>query len=83
LPPLDDDSGPLTAEEALELLQGLGIGGGAGADPGGAALPEQMAPLLALIEALPSPVTEQLLVELLARLVEPGGDGQASVRGGA
>jgi sphinganine-1-phosphate aldolase len=30
-----------------------------------------MAPLLALIEALPSPVTEQLLVELLARLVEP------------
>jgi hypothetical protein len=87
LPPLDDDSGPLTAEEALELLQGLGIGGGAGADPGadpgGAALPEQMAPLLALIEALPSPVTEQLLVELLARLVEPGGDRQASVRGGA
>jgi sphinganine-1-phosphate aldolase len=83
LPPLDDDSGPLTAEEAFELLQGLGIGGGAGADPGGAALPEQMAPLLALIEALPSPVTEQLLVELLARLVEPGGDRQASVRGGA
>jgi hypothetical protein len=30
-----------------------------------------MAPFIALIEALPAPLTERLLTELLARLVEP------------
>jgi sphinganine-1-phosphate aldolase len=30
-----------------------------------------MAPLLALVEALPHPLTERLLTELLARAVEP------------
>ena len=34
-------------------------------------LPEQMAPLLALIEALPASFTERLLIELLACLAEP------------
>ncbi|HEY8590121.1 MAG TPA: aspartate aminotransferase family protein, partial [Naasia sp.] len=34
-------------------------------------LPEALAPLLALVEALPSEQTEALLVDLLARLVEP------------
>lgn len=39
--------------------------------PASSVLPEQMAPLLALIEALPAPLTERLLVELIARLSEP------------
>ena len=33
--------------------------------------PTQQAPLLALIEALPAPLAERLLIELLGRLVEP------------
>lgn len=62
LPPLD---GVLDSETAWALLQGFGIG----ADGGG--LPDQLAPLLAVIEALPAPIAERLLTELLARLVEP------------
>ncbi len=58
-------SGMLDSDTAWALLQGFGIG--AGDSP----LPDQMAPLLALIETLPPPVAERLLVELLARLVEP------------
>jgi len=61
LPPLE---GPLDSDTAFALLQGLGVGGG------DSALPERMAPLLALMEALPAPVAERLLTELLARLVE-------------
>nr|WP_286279225.1 aspartate aminotransferase family protein [Naasia aerilata] len=34
-------------------------------------LPESLAPLLALVEGLPPERTEQLLIELLARLIEP------------
>jgi sphinganine-1-phosphate aldolase len=34
-------------------------------------LPERLAPLLALVEALPPEQTDDLLIELLARLVEP------------
>lgn len=60
------DLGPLDSETAWAVLQQVGIGGEVGG-----ALPESMAPLLALIAALPAPVTERLLVELLARLVEP------------
>ncbi|MET1051238.1 MAG: pyridoxal-dependent decarboxylase [Mycetocola sp.] len=56
---------PVTSAEASALLAGLGIGAG------GSVLPEQMAPLLALIEALPAPLTERLLIELLAGLVDP------------
>ena len=62
LPPLE---GPLDSETAFALLQGLGVGGSGGA------LPDRMAPLLALMEALPAPVAERLLTELLARIVEP------------
>ncbi|MBN9606440.1 MAG: aspartate aminotransferase family protein [Actinomycetales bacterium] len=62
LPPLE---GPLDSDTALALLGGFGIG------EGGGALPERMAPLVAAIEALPAPVAERLLTELLARLVEP------------
>jgi hypothetical protein len=36
-------------------------------------LPEKMAPLVAVIEALPAPLAERLLIELLGRLVEPAG----------
>ncbi len=56
---------PLTSVEASALLSGMGIGAG------GSVLPEQMAPLLALIESLPAPLTERLLIELLAGLVDP------------
>ncbi len=62
LPPLE---GPLDSDTAFALLQGLGVGGAEGA------LPDRMAPLLALMEALPAPVAERLLTELLARIVEP------------
>jgi glutamate/tyrosine decarboxylase-like PLP-dependent enzyme len=62
LPPLDPAS--LDSDTAWALLQGIGIGRGA-------ELPDAQAPLVALIEALPSAVSERLLVELLGRLVEP------------
>ncbi|MCU1417448.1 MAG: gadB 1 [Schumannella sp.] len=71
LPPLDGAT-PLDSDTAWALLQGFGIGSGssdAGSD--GRALPDQLAPLLALIEVLPAPIAERLLTELLARLVEP------------
>ncbi|CAN5258053.1 aminotransferase class V-fold PLP-dependent enzyme [soil metagenome] len=57
---------PLTSEAAWQTLQALGIGQGG-------ALPARMAPLLALIEALPAPAVERLLTELIARVVEPVG----------
>jgi len=56
---------PLDAETAFALLGSIGLADGSDG------LPERMAPLLALIEALPPALTERLLVELLARLVEP------------
>lgn len=58
----------LDSETAAALLAGFGLGASA-VDP--AALPERMAPILALVEALPAPITERLLTELLARLIEP------------
>ena len=54
----------LDADTAWGLLQQVGIGGGA-------ELPDAQAPLLALIEVLPAPIAERLLIELLGRLVEP------------
>ncbi|MBH0054613.1 aspartate aminotransferase family protein [Salinibacterium sp. SWN139] len=59
------DAAPLDSATAAGLLGALGIGAG---DHG---LPERMAPLLALIAAMPAPLTERLLIELLARLIEP------------
>ncbi|QAY60402.1 aspartate aminotransferase family protein [Microbacterium protaetiae] len=53
----------LDADAAGVLLAGIGLGGEGG-------LPAQMAPFLALVEALPHQVVERLLVELLARTVE-------------
>jgi sphinganine-1-phosphate aldolase len=62
------DAAPLSSDAAYRLLTSVGL-----ITPGAvvAELPERMAPFLALVEALPSPITERLLIELLARLVEP------------
>ncbi|MGV8913201.1 MAG: pyridoxal phosphate-dependent decarboxylase family protein [Rhodoglobus sp.] len=59
------DAAPLDSASAAALLGSLGL---ASANDG---LPERMAPLLALIAAMPPQLTERLLTELLARLVEP------------
>ena len=52
-----------------------GLLGGAASDDEAAgadgALPDRLAPVLALVGALPPQLTERLLVELLARVVEP------------
>ncbi|MRX45405.1 pyridoxal phosphate-dependent decarboxylase family protein [Agromyces kandeliae] len=61
-------SAGLDSDTAARLLAAFGLLGGDGA---GGALPDRMAPVLALVEALPGPLTERLLVELLARVVEP------------
>lgn len=61
LPPLD---GGLDSDTAAAILGSFGIGAGG-------ALPDSLAPLLAIIEATPPPLAERLLTELLARLVEP------------
>ncbi|MEO8528976.1 MAG: aspartate aminotransferase family protein [Pseudolysinimonas sp.] len=61
LPPL---TGPLDSDTAAAILAGFGIGAGG-------ALPDALAPLLAIIEATPPPLAERLLTELIARLVEP------------
>lgn len=61
------DAPPLDSATAAALLAGFGLG----SDNGPAELPDRMAPILALVEALPAPVTERLLTELLARLIEP------------
>lgn len=60
LPELDSDT-------AQGLLTGIGL-----ADAS-AGLPENMAPVMALIEALPKQYSARLLIELMARLVEPRG----------
>jgi hypothetical protein len=62
---LAPDAPPLTSEQAAGLLAMIGL---EGASDG---LPERMAPLLALIGALPAALTERLLTELIARLMEP------------
>jgi sphinganine-1-phosphate aldolase len=58
----------LDSDTAAALLSSFGLLGGDGA---GGALPDRLAPVLALVEALPGPLTERLLIELLARVVEP------------
>jgi len=59
-------AGPaLDSGSALGMLRAMGIAGD------GDALPTQLAPLLALVEGMPPALTERLLVELLARVVEP------------
>ena len=60
-------SADLDSEAAAALLAAFGLLAGDGA----AALPDRLAPVLALVETLPRPLSERLLVELLARVVEP------------
>jgi glutamate/tyrosine decarboxylase-like PLP-dependent enzyme len=62
-----DDGAAPDSETAARILAALGLSG----DDTGGTLPAEQAPLLALIEALPRPLAERLLVELLARIVEP------------
>ncbi|MFF2369775.1 pyridoxal phosphate-dependent decarboxylase family protein [Agromyces sp. NPDC058110] len=75
--PLLAAGGAIDSDTAAALLGAIGLLGGADegddrADDGGrGGLPAQMAPVLALVEALPSQLTGRLLVELLARVVEP------------
>jgi hypothetical protein len=64
-------AGALDSQTAAGLLGALGLGGVGPAATGAAAMPEQMASLLAAIEALPHPLVERLLTELLARYVQP------------
>lgn len=66
---LSSSDAPLDSDSAYALLARIGL-----VDPSaaGAPLPDRMAPFLALVEALPAALTERLLTELLARLVEPG-----------
>jgi sphinganine-1-phosphate aldolase len=59
----------LDSGTAAALLATLGLDGSRIGDDGPGVGP--MAPLLAAVEALPAPVAERLLTELLARLVEP------------
>lgn len=59
-------SGPIDSETALAILAGIGL---VSTESGG--LPDRMAPFLALVSALPAPLTERLLTELIARVVEP------------
>ncbi|MEP6482201.1 MAG: aminotransferase class V-fold PLP-dependent enzyme, partial [Rhodoglobus sp.] len=56
---------PLDSETAFAILAGIGLA----SESGG--LPDRMAPFLALIAVLPAPLTERLLTELIARVVEP------------
>ncbi|CAN5203178.1 aminotransferase class V-fold PLP-dependent enzyme [soil metagenome] len=58
--------GPLDSETAYAVLAGIGL---VSSESGG--LPDRMAPFLALVAALPAPLTERLLTEFIARVVEP------------
>lgn len=61
-------SAGLDSDTAAGLLGAFGLLGGSDA---AGVLPERLAPVLALVAALPAPLTERLLIELLARVVEP------------
>ena len=65
LPPGLPD-GPLDSATAFAILGAIGL---VSSESGG--LPDRMAPFLALVEALPAPLTERLLTEFIARVVEP------------
>lgn len=68
--PLPGAAGALSADAAAGLLRTFGLLDGSAGSAGGA-LPAQLAPVLALMETLPPEFAERLLVELLARVVEP------------
>jgi sphinganine-1-phosphate aldolase len=58
--------GPLDSETAFAILTRIGL---VSSESGG--LPDRMAPFLALVAAVPAPLTERLLTEFIARVVEP------------
>ena len=62
------DAPPLDSEGALAILSAIGL---VSTDSGG--LPDRMAPFLALVAALPAPLTERLLTEFIARTLDPRG----------
>jgi len=62
------DAPPLDSESAFAILASIGL---VSSESGG--LPDRMAPFLALVAALPAPLTERLLTEFIARVVEPRG----------
>ncbi|WP_233437773.1 pyridoxal phosphate-dependent decarboxylase family protein [Agromyces laixinhei] len=68
-------SAGLDSESAAGLLRAFGLLGGVAPDDettgSAGALPDTLAPVLALVEELPPQLTERLLIELLARVVEP------------
>ncbi|MGW0038059.1 pyridoxal phosphate-dependent decarboxylase family protein [Gordonia sp. NPDC003376] len=67
------EPGRLGSDAAHEILASLGLGGD---DDASAALPEQLAPVMALLDVVPGDRAESLLSELLARLNESrGGSG--------
>lgn len=66
-------SSGLDSAGAAGLLRAFGLLGG---DDAAGALPDRLAPVLALVGALPPKLTERLLVELLARVVEPQARGE-------
>ncbi|MEP9415506.1 aminotransferase class V-fold PLP-dependent enzyme [Gordonia sp. VNQ95] len=60
-------SGALDSVAAQDVLAALGLGGGGA---GSAALPDQLAPVMALLEVIEPERAESLLAELIARLNE-------------
>lgn len=56
------DTAGVSASQAAAFLEGVGMSEG---------LPEEMAPIMALIETMPRPLVERLLIELLARGTNP------------
>ncbi|MBD5787180.1 aspartate aminotransferase family protein [Cellulosimicrobium terreum] len=62
-----------TSDDLWAVLLGvLAPDDGAPGPASGNVLPDTLAPLMALMEGLPGPVAERLLVEILARVAEPG-----------
>jgi sphinganine-1-phosphate aldolase len=59
-----EDGPAIDAATAADLLDALGLGG---ASP----LPDRLAPVMALIDAVPAPLAERLLIALFARLAAP------------
>lgn len=60
-------TGPLDSVAAERILESLGLAGSNGVP---AALPAELAPVMALLDVIPAERAEQLLTELLARLNE-------------
>jgi sphinganine-1-phosphate aldolase len=62
--PGSDDAPAMDAATAAGLLDALGLGGET-------PLPDRLAPVMALLEAVPAPLAERLLIALFARLSTP------------